>query len=115
MCINAGIETYWMPLKLIVENPEKIRLLDPDRQNKLQMYIAPPLIIILLFGPIFYFLGLFHPSYQIYCDNKKPYAAMDCRLKSTYFVIIPWYTYLGDVSICTFSNKSKFPSKQSTQ
>lgn len=86
-----------MPLKLVIESPEKIRLCDPDRNNNFKTFVLRPLVILLIFGSLFYFFGIFHPSYQIYCDEKGATFASNCRLKSTYYFIIPWYTQLGDI------------------
>lgn len=91
-----------MSLKLVIESPEKIRLFDPDLQNNLKTYFLRPLIIFILFSPLLYFFGIFHPSYEIYCAEKSAAFASGCTLKSTYYFIIPRYTHLGDLKYASF-------------
>jgi hypothetical protein len=91
-----------MSLKLIIESSEKIKLFDPDSKNKLMTYVLTPLSILLVLGFFLYFSTLWHPSYQIYCENKSASSPKNCKLKSTYYFIIPWYTYLGDVQSAHF-------------
>lgn len=90
-----------MTLKLVIENPEKIKLFDPDLQSKLKVYLLQPLLILLFFSPLLYFFGIFHPAYQLTCE-KTAYSAVNCRLKSTYYFIVPWYTNLGSVQAAEF-------------
>jgi hypothetical protein len=91
-----------MSLKLVIESPEKIRLFNPDLQSNLKTYLIGPLIVLLIFSPLLYFFGIFHPSYQIYCEEKSSSYATGCRLKSTYYLFIPWYTQLGNVKKASF-------------
>lgn len=89
-----------MPLKLVFENPERIKLYEPNLKNK--FYILQLLVYLFIFGSVLYFFTIFHPSYQLYCEGKTASAATGCRLKATYFFIIPWNTPLGDLESASF-------------
>ncbi len=89
-------------LQLIIENPERIRICDPERKKSLKTLVLQPLVILLFFGSIFYFFGIIHPSYTISCEEKKDSFATGCSLKSTYYLIFPWYTHLGNLKQANF-------------
>ncbi|KGP64183.1 hypothetical protein EP47_10300 [Legionella norrlandica] len=91
-----------MSMKLVTESPEKIRLFDSNRQNNLTLYLWQPLVILFLFGSLLYFFGIFHPSYQIYCEKKTTTLATGCVLRSTYFLIVPWHTHVGTLKYASF-------------
>lgn len=91
-----------MTFKLMRISSEKMVLIDSLYTNKFNDLVIRPLIIILMASPIFYYLDIYKPSYQLHCNRNHAGIATDCYLKTTYYYVLPIFTKLGIIEEAYF-------------